>query len=73
MESRKRMKSRLRSFTNLLRVYGRDFASVSYVFLLIVVGKEDPIGFFGFYIDTFPMLKALVPEVAGVVPFCICG
>lgn len=38
-------RSRLGSFTYLLRVCERDFAGVSYVFLLIVVGEEDPIGF----------------------------
>ena len=40
-----RVKSRLGSFINLLRVCERDFVGVSYIFLLIVVGEEDPIGF----------------------------
>ena len=41
-----RVKSRLKSFTNLLRVCERDFVDISYVFLCIVIGEEDPIGFF---------------------------
>ena len=42
----KRVKSRLGSFTNLFRDCERDFAGVSYVFFLIVVGEEDLIEFF---------------------------
>ena len=40
------------------------------MFLLYVIGEEDPIGFFGFYAGTFPMLRTLLSEVSGV-PFCI--
>ena len=43
---RKRVKARLGSFTNLMRGCERGFEGISYIFLLIVVGKEDPIGFF---------------------------
>ena len=41
------------------------------MFLLFVVGEEDPIGFFGFCTSTFPVLRTLLLEVFGVVPFCI--
>ena len=40
-----RMKARLGSFTNLLRIYKRGFVNIFYMFLLIIVGKEDPIEF----------------------------
>ena len=45
---------------------------ISYVFLLYVVGEEDPIRFSWLCVDTFPMLRTLLPEVFGVVPFCVC-
>ena len=45
---RERVKIRLWSFTNLLKIYKRDFVGVSYIFLLIIVGEVDPIGFFWF-------------------------
>ena len=45
---------------------------ICYVFLFYVVGKEDPIRFLGFCVGTFPMLRILLLEVSGVVPFCVC-
>jgi hypothetical protein len=42
---RERKGSTLGSFTHLLRACERDFVGVPYMFLLIVVGEEDPIGF----------------------------
>ena len=42
---RERVKLRLGNFTNLLKVCEKDFVDISYVFLLIVVGKEEPIEF----------------------------
>ena len=41
------------------------------MFLLFVVGEEDPIGFSWFCVDTFPVLRKMLPEVSGVVPFCV--
>ena len=60
------MKVRFESFTNLLRICEKGFASVSYVFLLIIVGKEDPIGFFW-------LLHWYLPYIVGiVVESCQC-
>ena len=59
-EVRERMKVRLGSFINLLRVCERDFTDVCYVFLFIVVGDEDPIGFSWF-------LCWYLSHIAGIV------
>ena len=42
------------------------------MFLLYIGRKEDPIGFFGFCVGTFPILRTLLSEVSGVVSFCVC-
>ena len=39
------MKPRLGSYTKSFMSLWRKFVGVSYVFLLFVVGEEDPIGF----------------------------
>ena len=33
--------------------------------------KRILLGFLGFCAGTFPMLLTLLPEVSGVVPFCV--
>ena len=73
---RERMKARFGSFPNLLRVCERGFVGVFmyfYVFYSLLLEKKILLGFFGFYIDIFFILQALLLEVVGVVPFCICG
>ena len=68
-----KVKSRLGSFTNLLRICEKDFIGVSYVFLLIIVGNRILSDFLGFCISIFPILRALLSEVVGVVLFCVSG
>ena len=48
-----------------------ELVGISYVFLLYVVGEEDPNGFLSFCVGAFPMLRTLLPEVSNVVPFCV--
>ena len=49
-----------------------EFVGISFVFLLFVVGEEDPIRFFSFCADTFLVLWTLLLEVSDVVSFCVC-
>ena len=42
------------------------------MFLLYVVEEEDTIGFSWLLCWYLPMLRTLLPEVSGVVPFCVC-
>ena len=42
---------------------------ISYVFLLYVVGERILLDFFGFCAGNFPVLRTLLLEVSGVVPF----
>ena len=37
----------------------------------MLLGKRILLDFLGFCADTFPMLRTLLPEVSGVVPFCV--
>ena len=49
-----------------------EFASVSYMLLLFIVGKRILLGFLGFFIDFFPVLRILLVEVFGggeVIPW----
>ena len=41
-------------------------------FCSMLLGKRILLGFLGFCVGTFPMLRTLLPEVSGVVPFCVC-
>ena len=41
-------------------------------FCSILLGKKILLGFLGFCGGTFPMLRTLLLEVSGVVPFCVC-
>ena len=67
-EIREKMKARLRSFTNLLRVCKRGFIGISYMFLLIVVGKDDPIEFSWFL---YWYLLHVVGVVARSCRYCL--
>jgi hypothetical protein len=69
---REKKRSRLGSFTYLLRACERDFAGVPYMFCSLLLGKRILLGFLGFCFGTFPMLRVLLPEVAGVAPFRVC-
>ena len=40
-------------------------------FCSLLLGKMILLGFLGFCVDTFLMLRTLLPEVSGVVPFCV--
>ena len=41
-------------------------------FCSMLLGKRILLGFLGFCAGTFPMLRILLPEVSGVIPFCVC-
>ena len=55
----------------LCELWGK-LVGISYVFLLYVVEKRILLGFLGFCTGTFPIFRTLLPEVSGVVPFCVC-
>ena len=40
-------------------------------FRSMLLGKRILLGFLGFCVGTFPMLRTLLPEVSDVVPFCV--
>ena len=40
-------------------------------FCFMLLEKRILLRVFGFCIGTFPMLRTLLPEVSGVVPFCV--
>ena len=40
-------------------------------FCSILLGKRILLGFLGFCVGTFSMLRTLLPEVSGVVTFCV--
>ena len=40
-------------------------------FCSMLLEKRILLGFFGFCVGTFLMLQTLLPEVSGVVPFCV--
>ena len=37
----------------------------------MLLAKSILLGFLGFCVGTFPMLRTLLPKVSGVVPFCV--
>ena len=37
----------------------------------MLLGKKILLGFLCFCVGIFPMLRTLLPEVSGVVPFCV--
>ena len=66
------MKPRLGSHRKPFVSLWKEFVGISFVFLLFVIEKEDPIGFSWFCAVTFSILRTLLLEVSGVVPFCVC-
>ena len=40
-------------------------------FCSMLLEKMILLDFLRFCVDTFPMLRTLLPEVSGVVPFCV--
>ena len=40
-------------------------------FFFLLLGKRILLDFLGFCIDTFIVLRTLLPEVSDVVPFCV--
>ena len=40
-------------------------------FCSMLLGKRILLGFLGFCVGTFSMLRILLPEVSGVVSFCV--
>ena len=41
-------------------------------FFSLLLGKRILLGFLDFCAGTFPVLQTLLPEVFGVVSFCVC-
>ena len=41
-------------------------------FCSLLLGKRILLDFLGFCAGTFPILQTLLPEVSGVVLFCVC-
>ena len=60
----------------LYQAFCEFVGEISWVFLKyfcsMLLGKRILLGFLGFCAGTFPMLRTLLPEVSGVVPFCVC-
>ena len=40
-------------------------------FCSMLLGKRILLDFLGFCVGIFPMLRTLLPEVSGVIPFCV--
>ena len=51
---------------------GNNWLGFLKYFCSMLLGKRILLGFLGFCAGTFPMLRILLPEVSGVVPFCVC-